>query len=367
MLSKEELLRYARHLSLDNVGITGQEKLKSAKVLVIGAGGLGTPILQYLTAAGVGTIGIIDHDVVNESNLQRQVLYSTEDVGKSKVFVAIERLHQLNPFVTFIPYETALSVENALEIFQQYDIVLDGTDNFPTRYLVNDACVILNKPFVHGSIFKFQGQISVFNYQNGPSYRCLYPTAPSAEEAPNCSEVGVLGVLPGVIGTKMATECLKMILGIGTILSGMVEVIDVLQNQNLSLKINRNEANFQSSKLEASYDAICNDIMELKATITPQELNQHIDSKDVIILDVREDFELDICSFENPLHIPLGQIPTRWNEIPKDTSVIAVCHHGIRSANAIAYLEQQGFENLSNLEGGIHAWAVEIDPNMATY
>ncbi len=368
MLDKEEIARYARHISLENVGLEGQQKLNSAKVLVVGAGGLGSPVLQYLTAAGVGTIGIIDQDVVDASNLQRQVLFSTGDIGKSKVEVAVERLQQLNPFLEFVAYKVALNTENALELLQDFEIIIDGTDNFPTRYLVNDACVILGKPFVHGSIFKFQGQVSVFNYQNGPSYRCLYPEPPSSEEAPNCSEVGVLGVLPGVVGTRMANECLKMILGIGSVLSGQVEVVDLLQNQHLQLKINRNESNFERTKLEESYDAIQNDAMELKATITVQELKQLLDAQpNLTILDVREPFELEICSFENSLHIPLGQIPTRIPDIPKNQPIVAVCHHGIRSANAIAFLEQNGFDKLSNLTGGIHAWAVEIDSNMATY
>lgn len=368
MLDKEELSRYARHLSLENVGLEGQQKLKSAKVLVIGAGGLGSPVLQYLTAAGVGTIGVVDHDVVDQSNLQRQVLFTTNDLGKSKVKVAIERMQQLNPHVEFVPFKVALGTENALEILETFDIIIDGTDNFPTRYLVNDACIVLNKPFVHGSIFKFQGQVSVFNFQNGPSYRCLYPEAPSAEEAPNCSEVGVLGVLPGVVGTRMANECLKMILGIGEVLSGTVEVIDLLKNQHLQLKVQRNEANFTRTSLEASYESICMDTVALKPSISVQELKKLIDNQSAFtLLDVREDFELEICSFDNSLHIPLGQILSRLNDIPRNRPLVAVCHHGIRSANAIAFLEQHGFVNISNLEGGIHSWAVEIDPEMATY
>ncbi|GAB5417210.1 MAG: molybdopterin-synthase adenylyltransferase MoeB [Crocinitomicaceae bacterium] len=368
MLNSEEIKRYARHLSLENVGLKGQERLKSAKILVIGAGGLGAPILQYLTAAGVGTIGIVDHDVVDESNLQRQVIFSISDLGKPKVKAAIDRLQQLNSFVQFQAHQMALDTSSALELLREYDIILDGTDNFPTRYLVNDACVLLNKPFVHGSIFKFQGQVSVFNYQNGPSYRCLYPTAPGAEEAPNCSEVGVLGILPGVIGTRMATECIKMILGVGSVLSGTVEVIDLLENQNVQLKVQRNEANFRRTELESSYDEVCENKEGLEAEISVTELKQRMDRQEnPLILDVREPFELEICSFEGALHIPLQSLPTQMAEIPKDTPVIAVCHHGIRSANAIAFLKDQGWTNLSNLEGGIHAWAVEIDPNMAQY
>ncbi len=368
MLSNEEIKRYARHLSLENVGLEGQERLKSAKVLVIGAGGLGAPVLQYLTAAGVGTIGIVDHDVVDESNLQRQVVFSISDLGKPKVAAAIDRLKLLNSFVQFQAHQTALDASNALELLNNYDIIIDGTDNFPTRYLVNDACVILDKPFVHGSIFKFQGQISVFNYQNGPSYRCLYPTAPGAQEAPNCSEVGVLGILPGVIGTRMATECIKMILGIGKVLSGTVEVIDLLENQNVQLKIQRNEFNFQRNELEPSYDAGCEIKEIMESEISVIDLKRRIDAhEDPLILDVREPFELEICAFESALHIPLQSIPTRMAEIPKDRPVVVVCHHGVRSANAMAFLNEQGWTNLSNLEGGIHAWALEIDPNMAQY
>ncbi len=368
MLDKEELSRYARHLALENVGIEGQQKLKSAKVLIVGAGGLGSPVLQYLTAAGIGTIGIIDPDVVDESNLQRQIIFTTNDLGKPKVEVAIRQLEQLNPYVTFVPHHTSLNVENALEIIQEYEIIIDGTDNFPTRYLVNDACVILNKPFVHGSIFKFQGQVSVFNYQNGPSYRCLYPEAPSAEEAPNCSEVGVLGVLPGVVGTRMASECLKMILGVGSVLSGKVEIIDLLQNQQLQLKVQRNESNFTRTSLDASYERICMETLVLQPSISVSDLKELLENQSrFTLLDVREDFELEICAFENSLHIPLGQMLSRMHEIPRNLPIVAVCHHGIRSANAIAFLEQHGFANLSNLEGGIHAWATEIDPNMATY
>lgn len=346
----------------------GQERLKAAKVLVIGAGGLGAPVLQYLTAAGVGIIGIVDHDIVDESNLQRQVNFTIEDVRTSKVDASIARLSRLNPFVIFQAHKTALSTENALELFAHYDIVLDGTDNFPTRYLINDACVLLDKPFVHGSIFKFQGQVAVFNYNNGPSYRCLYPEAPGAGEAPNCSEVGVLGILPGVIGTRMATECIKMILGIGKVLSGSVEVVDLLENQNVQLTVKRNDANFRRTALEDAYEEVCETKGMLGDSITAASLHHRLSKKeDVVILDVREDFELAICAFEGALHIPLQQIPVRMSEIPKSTPVIAVCHHGVRSANAIQYLMQNGFENLTNLEGGIHTWAVEVDPNMETY
>lgn len=368
-LTPEEIARYARHISLGNVGIDGQEKLKSAKVLVIGAGGLGCPILQYLTAAGVGTIGIVDHDVVDESNLQRQVLYSADQTGVPKVEAAIASLSGLNSFVEFLPYMERLNRDNVLEIFTLFDIVIDGSDNFPTRYLVNDACVILDKPLVHGSIFKFDGQVSVFNYQNGPSYRCLFPEPPSSEEVPNCSEVGVIGVLPGIIGTQMASECIKMILGVGTTLSGNLLVINTLENNFLKLTIHRNDDNFHRRELEASYEEFCG--------IQPFELDEEIDVKALehlissgekfTLMDVREDYELKICSIEKSVHIPMGEVPIRASEIPEDHPVVVMCHHGMRSAQVIQYLQGVGFTNLSNLSGGIHAWAEEVDTGMRRY
>lgn len=368
MLDKDEIKRYARHISLENVGLDGQEKLKKAKVLVVGAGGLGAPILQYLTAAGVGTIGIIDHDVVDESNLQRQVIFTISDIGKPKVEVAVERLRQLNPFVHFQSYKKALDSSNALEILSHYDIVIDGTDNFATRYLVNDACILLDTPFVHGSIFKFQGQIAVFNYQNGPSYRCLYPEPPKASEAPNCSEIGVLGVLPGVVGTRMATECIKMILGLGKILTGIVEVVDLLENTNVQMNVQRNESNFKRTALETNYKAMSILDGTLDTRITAKDLKKRLQSpNDIVLLDVRELFELEICSLDGVLLIPLQQIPSRMHEISKTQPVVAICHHGIRSAHAINFLRENGWSNLTNLEGGMHAWAKEVDPNMATY
>lgn len=368
MLEANEIKRYARHLSLEHVGMEGQCQLKEASVLVIGAGGLGAPVLQYLTAAGVGTIGIVDHDVVDESNLQRQVIFTTADIGKSKVEVAIKRMQQLNPFVNFKPYKKALSRSNALEVLRDYDIIIDGTDNFPTRYLVNDACVILDKPLVHGSIFEFRGQLSVFNYENGPSYRCLFPEAPSAHESPNCSEVGVLGILPGVIGLRMATECIKMILGIGKVLSGLVEVVDVLENQDLQLNVQRNEANFTRTELEENYQEVClvNDSVADSITVSALKTRLDVD-QNITLLDVRETYELEICSLAGALHIPLPEIPDRMDEVPKSTPVVVLCHHGIRSARAITFLKEQGWSDLINLEGGIHAWAQEIDFDMTTY
>lgn len=368
MLNKDEIKRYARHIALENVGMEGQQRLKNAKILVIGAGGLGAPILQYLTATGVGTIGIVDHDVVDESNLQRQVIFTVSDIGKQKVEVAVERLSQLNPLVNFQSYKKALDPSNALEILNQYDIVIDGTDNFATRYLVNDACILLDTPFIHGSIFKFQGQIAVFNYQNGPSYRCLYPEAPKASESPNCSEVGVLGILPGVVGTRMATECIKMILGIGKVLSGIMEVVDLLENTNVHMNIQRNAANFSRTALETNYKAMSTQDETFETRITAKDLEKRLKSpNDIVLLDVRELFEIEICSFDGALIIPMQQIPSRMQEISKTKPVVAICHHGIRSAHAINFLRENGWSNLTNLEGGIHAWAKEVDPDMTTY
>lgn len=369
MLSKEELKRYARHLSLEEVGINGQAKLNSAKVLVIGAGGLGCPLLQYFTAAGVGFIGIVDHDVVDESNLQRQVLYSSGDVGQLKAIVAAEKLKAQNPFISVIPFPIRLDTTNVLELIRGYDIIIDGTDNFPTRYLIGDACVIEDKPLVFGSIYKFEGQVAVFNYQNGPSYRCLYPTPPDSGSVPNCSETGVIGILPGVVGTRMATECIKMILGIGDVLSGKLLVMDLLSNNSLIVSVQRYDANFDRTQLESDYENPCDSSpIEKQEHITAEELHKRLQKDEKItILDVREPFETEICSFAKSLLIPMGQIPQRTHEIDPLTTTIVVCHHGVRSQQVIDFLKNKGYSNLINLSGGIHDWAQRIDSSMPTY
>ena len=338
--------------------------------MVIGAGGLGCPVLQYLTAAGVGTIGIVDGDVVEKSNLQRQILYTTEDVGTSKVKAAIKHLELQNPHVAFIAHEERLTTDNALDIIKGYDMVLDGTDNFPTRYLVNDACTILDKPLVFGSIYKFSGQVSVFNYHGGPSYRCLYPQPPQEGEVPNCSEIGVIGVLPGIVGTLMASECIKMILQLGDVLNGKLLLVDTLGNQYMSLQVTRNEENFTRQELEKDYLEVCGiKKVVLDAEMNAQEIYQLMeDGQSFHFLDVREPYEFDICQIENSQLIPLGEVPHRSDEIIQNgRPTVVVCHHGIRSARAIQYLESQGFRNLINLRGGIHAWAVEVEENMARY
>jgi len=366
MLSKEELKRYSRHVILPEIGTKGQEELKQARVLVIGAGGLGCPVLQYLTAAGVGTIGIIDFDVVDETNLQRQILFDVKDIGKSKVEIAKQKLSEQNPYINFNVYNTKLTKDNALNIFKDYDIIVDGSDNFPTRYLVNDACVIVGKPLVFGSIFKFEGQVSVFNYNGGPTYRCLFPQPPGPQDAPNCSEIGVLGVLPGIIGCLQANETIKIITGIGEPLSGKLLVFDALTLNTNVLEFSPVKENFNVTEL-IDYETFCESGDEIKE-ITVSELKKKFDDRENLqIIDVREEFEYEICNLGGEL-LPLNSISNKIDTISKDKPVIVHCHHGGRSAQAINILKEKfEFDNLLNLKGGIHAWAVEIDKNMATY
>ena len=351
-------MRYARHIALDEVGESGQQKLLNAKVLVIGAGGLGCPALQYFAAAGIGAIGIVDGDTVDESNLQRQILYSTSDIGSLKVEAAKERLNALNPNVSIIIYPENLSAENALTIIQDYDFVIDGTDNFAARYLVNDACVKLNKPFVYGAIHKFEGQVSVLNFNGGPTYRCLFPENPQQNQIPNCAEVGVLGVLPGVIGTLQATEVIKLILGIGEPLSGKLKLINLLTNSEQSISFSRNEEQVAKAiqiDLSQSYvDEPC----AMQESILPNELIDWLDqNRSINILDVREAYESPKLNHPKVISIPLGQIPHRTDEIPTDQPLVVVCQHGIRSQHAIEFLKQHNFPNqLINLEGGMAAF-----------
>ena len=357
-LTAQEKNRYSRHLLLDKVGERGQEKLKAAKVLVIGAGGLGCPVLQYLTAAGVGTIGIIDFDVVDETNLQRQVLFSISDVGENKALVAKNRLEQLNQYVDFNIYQEKLTTQNAIELFEQYDIIVDGTDNFSTRYLVNDACVKTGKPLVYGAIYKFEGQVSVFNYKNGPSYRCLFPEAPEAGSVPNCSEIGVIGVLPGLIGTQQANETIKLILEIGTPLSGKLVLYDALQASQMVLNIERNEEQIilanQIDFDTYDYDYFCGlKQKKMENEINAKELQELIANESIQIIDVREEWEQPKVEALNAINIPLQTIPENLNKIDKDKKVVIFCQHGVRSLHAIDYLKQQGYNNLINLTGGI--------------
>jgi len=373
---KEELERYSRHLIIPEFNIAGQRKLKQSRVLVVGTGGLGSPILSYLTAAGVGTIGILDFDVVDESNLQRQVLFTVDDVGRPKVEAARERLHQLNPHIRLITHNERLTSGNALEIISEYDLVVDGTDNFPTRYLVNDACVMLGKPNVYGSIFRFEGQVSVFNYpfedgRFGPNYRDLFPTPPPPGLVPSCAEGGVIGVLPGIVGSLQANEAIKVLTGVGEPLAGRLFLLDALSFQTRTLKIHADPDAPQITEL-VDYEHFCgldlaDDEPRVKE-ITVTELSRLSESSaDFQLIDVREDFEYEIANLGGQL-IPLGEIDNAIHSISADRKVIVYCRSGARSAKAIASLESRyGFENLYNLKGGILAWAEEIDPTMARY
>jgi adenylyltransferase/sulfurtransferase len=351
-LSKEEKQQYNRHLILDNIGEQGQLKLKNATVLVIGAGGLGCPILQYLTAAGIGTIGIVDHDTIDQSNLQRQILYTHDDLGKSKAKVAAGKLSRLNPFVKFEVHLEKVTSENALNLFSNYDIIVDGSDNFPTRYLVNDAAVLSNKPLVFGSIFKFEGQVSVFNYKNGPTYRCLYPTPPKPNEVPNCSEIGVLGVLPGIIGSLQANEVLKIILELGRVLSGKILTYNALSSEQLIFKLKKNET-MHIEKLEDNYDGFCG-VMNKITEITFQDYA--INKTNYNVLDVRTKAERNDYYIES-IHIPLDELETRLHEIPQNKDLLVYCKSGVRSKAAITILQKHEFsKNAVNLKDGLDTY-----------
>jgi molybdopterin/thiamine biosynthesis adenylyltransferase/rhodanese-related sulfurtransferase len=375
MLNKEEIARYSRHLLLPEIGMTGQEKIKSTKILVIGAGGLGCPALQYLTAMGIGEIGIVDFDKVEESNLQRQILYSIEDIGKLKTEAAVSKLSKQNPFVKFNSYPVRLDNQNAIDFFSKYDLIIDGTDNFATRYLVNDVCVLLNKPLIYGSIYKFEGQVSVLNYidssgKSGPTYRCLFPTPPPSGSIPNCSEIGVLGVLPGIIGTLQATEAIKIISGIGEPLSGKLLLFDALAMSFQVIEIARNNEWINSAPKnieefrQTDYEYFCGNKNSESPTksISVNELKLMIENKlDVQLLDVRETFEEPQISELMDLKIPLADIHNQTHLISKNKKVIVFCKSGSRSKRAIEILEKDfGFTNLHNLEGGIISWSRSI-------
>ena len=347
-MTTEEKRRYARHIILPEIGLEGQQKLKQAKVLVVGAGGLGCPVLQYLTAAGVGTLGIIDFDTVDESNLQRQVLYSTEDIGKHKAAIAKEKLEKQNPYINLVSHVAHLTSANALEIISQYDIVVDGSDNFATRYLVNDACVILNKVLVFGSIFKFEGQVSVFNYKGGATYRCLYPEPPVEGDVPNCAEIGVLGVLPGIVGTLQATEVIKIITGIGEVLSGKLLTLDALTMQFNTFTITVNTKNKKIDKL-IDYDSFCGTVKE----ISVEELKQKIKSKeDFQLIDVREPKEYQLKNIGGIL-IPLNELEKNLDKISREKEIVVYCASGVRSKKAMTILNKNDFNNVFNLKNGL--------------
>lgn len=368
MLSNAEILRYNRHLLLPEIGLAGQEKMKGACVLVIGAGGLGCPVLQYLCAGGVGKIGIVDFDVVDETNLQRQVLFDVSDIGKSKVEAVKTKLKNQNPFVDIEGYNTKLSTENTLEIVSNYEIIIDGTDNFATRYLVSDACFLQKKILVSGSIFKFEGQISVFDFTNesSPTYRCLFPKPPSSEHALSCDQIGVIGVLPGIVGTLMANEAIKAIVGIGEILSGRVMIFNALNMNFQIVEFERNPEAVKSIPQTAAefkrmnYEYFCgNKSKDISISeISAVELARLISSKEKIqIVDVREIGELPEMNEWYSLKIPLGEIEKRAMEISKDKKVILVCQVGMRSQKAVELLQRKfGFKNLLNLKGGVMEW-----------
>jgi len=377
-LSNEEILRYSRHLIMPEVGLRGQQKLKAAKVLCIGAGGLGSPLALYLGAAGVGTIGIVDFDVVDYTNLQRQIIHATADVGRPKLDSAAEKIKAMNPFIDIRKFETRLSSDNALELFRDFDIIVDGTDNFPTRYLVNDACVLSGKPNVYGSIFRFEGQVSVFATKEGPCYRCLYPEPPPPGLVPSCAEGGVLGILPGLVGVMQATEAIKLILGSGDPLIGRLLLVDALGMKFRELKLRKNAdcpvcGQHPTVTHLIDYQEFCGirgeeaPVEATSSEMQVEELKARLDrGDDLFILDVREPHEYDICNLGGYL-IPLGEIPSRVHELDSSREIVAHCRSGVRSAKAANFLRQAGFKKVHNLAGGILAWADRVDPSMPKY
>ncbi len=380
-LTTDELSRYSRHLILPEVGMEGQRKLKAARVLCVGTGGLGSPLAFYLAAAGIGTLGLVDFDVVDASNLQRQIIHSTKDIGRKKLDSAEEKLKALNPALNVVKHETMLSSANALEILKDYDIVADGTDNFPTRYLVNDACVLLGKPNVYGSIFRFEGQASVFATKDGPCYRCLSPEPPPPGLVPSCAEGGVRGILPGLVGVMQATEVIKLILGKGESLIGRLLLVDALNMRFRELKLRRNPECPVCGKDPTvtqliDYQQFCGIVPETPQEsnlkngipqITVKELKRRIDAgEDVQLIDVREPYEYQIAQIGGKL-IPQNDVPNRIAEIDRNREVVVHCRSGARSQRIAEYLKQAGFPNVTNLAGGILAWSEEIDPKVPKY
>ena len=385
-LSNEEVARYSRHLILPEVGMAGQQKLKAARALCIGAGGLGSPVALYLAAAGVGTIGIVDFDEVDYSNLQRQIIHGTPDVGRSKLASARSKLNALNPEVEVVTHEMALSSQNALALFADYDFVVDGTDNFPTRYLVNDACVLSGKPNVYGSIFRFEGQASVFAAADGPCYRCMFPEPPPPGLVPSCAEGGVLGILPGVVGTLQATEAVKLVLGAGDPLVGRFLLFDALKMRFRELKVRKDpdcpvcgEQPTVTGLID--YEQFCGVAPPADAPAAPsaadpaaagaatvEELKRRIEGNDAfLLLDVRETREFEICRIPGSVHIPLGELPSRLSELAGRGDIIVHCKSGVRSGRAVRLLREAGYAGARNLDGGILAWIDRIDPTLPRY
>jgi adenylyltransferase/sulfurtransferase len=380
-LTTDDLARYSRHLILPEVGMEGQQKLKAAKVLCVGTGGLGSPLALYLAAAGIGTLGLVDFDVVDASNLQRQIIHSTKDIGRKKIDSAAEKLNALNPVLKVVKHETMLTSANALDILKDYDIVADGTDNFPTRYLVNDACVLLGKPNVYGSIFRFEGQASVFATEEGPCYRCLYPEPPPPGLVPSCAEGGVLGILPGLVGVIQATEVIKLILGNGTPLIGRLLLVDALNMRFRELKLRKNPecpvcGDHPTVTELIDYQNFCGIVPETPQEanlkngipqITVKELKRRIDAgEDVQLIDVREPYEYQIAQIGGKL-IPQNDVPQRLGEIDRDREVVVHCKSGGRSQRIAEFLKQSGYPRVANVAGGILAWSDEIDPKLPKY
>ncbi len=375
-LSHQELTRYSRHLLIPEVGVEGQRKLKAARVLLIGAGGLGSPAALYLAAAGVGTIGIVDFDVVDVTNLQRQVLHGTSDVGLPKLDSAVRRLQEINPHVLVEPHETRFSRENALELVRQYDLVVDGTDNFATRYLVNDACVLAGVPDVYGSIFRFDGQASVFCTPDGPCYRCIYPEPPPPGLVPSCAEGGVLGVLPGLVGTLQATEAIKLILGVGEPLIGRLALVDALGARWRTVKVRRNPScpacGTRTLTALADYDQFCglknvetnDDVPEIAPAVVAQ---RQASGDNLFLLDVREPHELLIARYTDATLVPLATLGDSLDSLPRDRDIVIACRSGSRSARAVRQLQAAGFVRVWNLAGGILRWSDEVDPTVSKY
>jgi molybdopterin/thiamine biosynthesis adenylyltransferase/rhodanese-related sulfurtransferase len=385
VLSKDEILRYSRHLILPEVGMEGQLKLKAAKVLLVGTGGLGAPLGLYLAAAGVGKIGLVDFDVVDFTNLQRQVIHFTKDVGRNKIDSAAEKMQAINPLLEIVKHEVALTSENALDIIKDYDLVVDGTDNFPTRYLVNDACVLLNKPNVYGSIFRFEGQATVFAYEGGPCYRCLYPEPPPPGLVPSCAEGGVLGILPGTIGLIQATEAVKLILGIGESLVGRLLLYDALGMRFRELRLRKNPecpicGDHRTITKLIDYHQFCGVPQETGRPEKTQETKVSEDEIEVTevkamldrgdkftLIDVREPHEYQIASIPGAILIPLGEIGRRLDELDTTADIVIHCKSGMRSARACGVLKANGFEHVRNMKGGILAWSDQVDSSVPKY
>ena len=377
MLSRDEMIRYSRHLILPEVGAEGQHKLKRAAVLVVGVGGLGAPAALYLAAAGVGRLGLVDFDVVDVSNLQRQVIFGTRDAGLAKSVAACERLHDLNPEIELTAHDTRLTSENAIEILGAYDVVVDGSDNFAAKYLVNDACVLLKKPDVYGSVLRFEGQASVFGASGGPCYRCLFPDPPPPGSVPDCADAGVLGVLPGIVGSIQAAETLKLILGTGDSLAGRLLLFDALAMRMREVKISRNPDcpicgdNPTVEKL-IDYDEFCGAVASLETAseipeITPKDLKAKMEAgTELVLVDIREPYEHEICDIGGLL-IPMRGIGSRLGDLDRNAATVVYCRIGVRSAEVVRLMLDAGFTQVWNLRGGLHAWATEVDPSFPIY